>query len=142
MPRWFPFVVAGLGLVFIAISGLAWWKTSRTIEDWKMVPGKVVRLEALQSAGRDGSSMRNTTSYTPVFSFLDEAGKEHNVTCTRGEKVGAYQRGDNVMVLYNPADPESAYLYSFARYWLLPVIFGTVGSIFLIAAIVTRPRAR
>lgn len=71
-------------------------------------------------------------SYHAVVLFRDSGGREWRVRDRMG-KGGSpfYQRGEKVMVHYNPADPEHLAIGGFWHNMLLPLVFAGMGGFFL-----------
>ena len=142
IPRWFKIGFVGMGLIFFGIGAFWAWETLGFVRIAKSTVGKVDRFETRASSRGGTGAARRTTTYAPVFTFRDERGKNYTVTSNTGLNRAAYDRGQEVTVLYDPADPERAQIHSFTQMWLLPTIFGAVGAGFLIVGLVMRPKRR
>ena len=79
--------------------------------------GTVVALDASTDSEGD-------TTYRPVVTFRDARGTAHRFTGSVGSYPAAYDRGEAVDVLYDPAAPGRATLDSFTERFLLPLILG------------------
>jgi len=86
-------------------------------------PGTVIDLQP-------GQGSKGGTLYKPVFRFTDRDDKEHTVTGGVASSPPSYRRGEAVTVLYRPENPEGAQIDSFMESWFLPLIFGSLGSVF------------
>jgi hypothetical protein len=86
-------------------------------------PGTVVDLEPT-------SGSRGGTTYKPVFEFTDRDDHLHRVTGSVASSPPSFKRGEAVRVLYQPENPDQAHLDSFMDTWFLPLIFGTLGTVF------------
>ena len=64
--------------------------------------------------------------------FQDAQGRNHTVTSSTGSSRPAYEVGQQVRVLYDPADPQQARLHGFAELWLFPVTFSSIGILCLV----------
>lgn len=142
IPRWFKIGFVSMGLIFCAIGSYWAWETLGFLRTAKSAVGRVDRFETRVSSREGTGTTRRTTTYAPVFTFRDEQGKDYTVTSNTGQNHAAYDRGQEVTVLYDPADPERARIHSFTQMWLLPVIFGSAGVAFLIVGLVMRPKRR
>lgn len=143
IPRWFKIGFVSMGLIFCTIGSYWAWENLSFMRTAKSTLGKVDRFETRASSRvGTGNSGRRTTTYAPVFTFRDEQGKDYTVTSSTGQNRAAYERGEEVTVLYDPADPERARIHSFTQMWLLPVIFGSAGVAFLVVGLVMRPKRR
>lgn len=67
--------------------------------------------------------------YRPVFSFVDNAGKEHKIHSTWGSYPPRYEIGDSISVLYDPRNPGNAKIDSFLNLWLHSIVGWTGGII-------------
>jgi len=65
----------------------------------------------------------------PVFEFEDRREHIYRVTGRVPARPSRYHHGDKVKVLYQPENPKGAQLDSFLESWLLPLIFGSFGTI-------------
>ncbi len=90
-------------------------------------PGIVVELAPTQGS-------KGGTTYKPVFKFTDRDDKAHTVTGSIASSPPSYHRGEAVTVLYHPGNPEGAQIDSFTEAWLLPLIFGSIGTAFTATA--------
>lgn len=115
------FSLSGLGMLTAAFF------TTRSQIDFRKgtisVPGKVVELTP--SRGSEGGTL-----YTPVFEFVDQADRTHRVKGAVASSPPPYETGEAVTVLYRPEDPEKAQLDSFTESWFVPLIFGSMGTVF------------
>lgn len=142
IPRWFKIGFVSMGLIFCAIASYWAWETLDFMRTAKMTEGRVDRFETRSSTRGEGRDARRMTTYAPVFTFRDARGRDYTVTSSTGQNRAAYERGEEVTVLYDPADPERARIHSFTQMWLLPTIFGSAGVAFLIVGLVMRPKRR
>ncbi len=90
-------------------------------------PGIVVDLAPTQSS-------KGGTSYKPVFRFTDRNDKVHTVTGSLSSSPPSYRPGEAVSVLYRTDDPDGAQIDSFMESWFLPLIFGSIGTVFTAVA--------
>ncbi|OPX65312.1 MULTISPECIES: DUF3592 domain-containing protein [unclassified Methanoregula] len=75
----------------------------------------------------------------PVVAFTDSGGRNHTVKIPEGSSPPAWSAGDEVTVLYDPANPEDARTDTFTGallLWLVPFVTGFVGTGFLLAVFV------
>jgi hypothetical protein len=66
----------------------------------------------------------------PVFEFADQREHVHRVTGSVS-RSHSYQRGQKVKVLYRLANPKDAQLDSFSERWLIPLVLGGMGIVFV-----------
>jgi hypothetical protein len=91
--------------------------------------GTVIELK------EDSSGANSHTVYYPIIRFADKAGQEHTLYSTSGSFPPAYEVGERVSVLYDPANPKEAKVNSFTGLWLLPLILGILGGLELLAGL-------
>lgn len=115
------FGLLGLGMLVGAFFAVSSTLSFRSIA--KTADGVVVDLA--QSRGDKGETM-----YKPVVRWKDPGGRERTFTGSVASSPPSYSRGEKVSLRYDPANPESARLDSFTENWLLPLIFGLLGSVF------------
>lgn len=77
--------------------------------------GHVVRLE--ESSNGDGGCC----VYSPVIEF-EASGQAWTFESNNASSPPAYEVGEAVPVLYDPADPNTAQIDHWAERWLMPVI--------------------
>ncbi|MFA6520855.1 MAG: DUF3592 domain-containing protein [Candidatus Gracilibacteria bacterium] len=77
-------------------------------------------------------------SFRPVVKYKTLTGKEQSFTNLVGSRPNPYKVGDHVPVFYDQANPSKAVIGTFFSLWLLPFIFGLIGTIFTIVGIVLR----
>ena len=73
--------------------------------------------------------------YYPIVKFADRAGQEHTLYSSVGSYPPSYAVGDHAPILYDPADPKHAEINSFFSLWLLPLVFGILGSLDLLTGL-------
>jgi hypothetical protein len=71
--------------------------------------------------------------YAPVFEFVTPEGKVHRVEGDASSPP-SYKVGDEVSVLFDPADPGGARVETFAGQWLGVLLAGLGGAITLAVA--------
>lgn len=85
--------------------------------------GRVVSFESSYNSD-------SGTTYRPVVEYEDASGRVHRFTGGVGSSPKAYDRGETVDVIYDPASPEDALLDSFTERLALPLAFGGFGLLF------------
>jgi hypothetical protein len=121
------FVLAGLGLLagcFFAVT-----RTRRFLATAREARAEVISLQ--QRHGKNHSR-----SYHPVLRYRTHAGATKEVVSSVGSNPPRYKEGDSVVVLYDPAKPEDMRIHSFANVWIMPLILGGVGGIFVVVGAV------
>ena len=98
------FLIA-FGLCFASAGGLVYYFTIYTSRDWVAVPGTVTTFESSTTTESDG---RTVTRYCPWVAYTTTSGDEHEVRINECSSPRAYDAGEAVTVLYNPAAPDQA----------------------------------
>ena len=90
--------------------------TSWTLEqNGETVTGEVVRLE------ESNSSEGGCCVYSPVIEFQAN-GQTYSFEGDNASYPPAYEVGEEVSVLYDPADPDTAQINKWSERWLMPII--------------------
>jgi len=119
-----------LNLMWVVMLGVAYYygHTSWSLsQNGSRVGGVVVALE--ESAGTDGSGV----TYSPVIRY-EVDGRAHTFTSSNSSDPPAYDIGERVVLLYDPADPERARINSWWELWLMPVVLG--GAAIIVAVLI------
>jgi hypothetical protein len=72
-------------------------------------------------------------SFAPTFQFTDKTGATNIVDSSLFQSPNPYHVGDEVPVIYPPADPLSARSDHFTEHWLAPIVFTTFSAALLIS---------
>ena len=96
-----------------------------------------VEAQGTVSELKEGSSggANSHTVYYPIIRFADKAGLEHTLYSSSGSYPPAYEVGERVSVLYDPANPKEAKVNSFTSLWLWPLILGIMGGLDLLTGL-------
>ena len=119
---WVGGIFGALGLVFVAIAGWAYLNDRSFAETAVHAQGWVVEMN--DTGGSDGYS------YTPVIEFRDADGTLHRFASGVSSNPPRYSIGESVEVLYQPGAPDEAVIDEFLDRFLLPAIFGGLGTLF------------
>lgn len=82
--------------------------------------GQVIAVEGYRN--RQGKVF-----HRPIVSFVDHTGKTRQFVSSTGSNPPAYDRGDTVAVIYDPAKPQDAMIDSFAERHLGRLVFLVMG---------------
>ena len=115
------FFLVGLGM--LGGAGYLVVDTRRDIAAGVSADGRVIDLIAERDS--DGDDM-----YYPRVRFVTAAGEPVEFTGSVGSSPAAFDIGEAVAVLYDPADPGDARIDSFFQLWFGPLILGFLGFIF------------
>jgi hypothetical protein len=127
--QWFEWLFYPIGLVCVVYSVIAYINTRKFLSDCIRANGEVIDL--VRSV--DGSSGGDRfISYAPVFKFTDENGQSHKVTSEESSSPASFSIGQSVVVLYEPGKPMQARINTFMEIWGGPIIFGLVGTAFIL----------
>jgi hypothetical protein len=120
------FAFMPLGLLLLL--GAAWTVSStRTwIAHAIEVPGSVIEMVRMRDSDNTGYL------FAPVVRFKTAEGNTVEFESGLRSNPPAYRTGQAVSVLYDPDEPRSAAIRGFFSLWLMPLILGFIGSIFLI----------
>ena len=102
-------------------AGFCLWGVYAGYVSWKLenegetTTGTVVRLE------ESDSSEGGCCVYSPVIEF-DASGQTYSFEGDNASYPPAYDVGEEVNVLYDPANPDTAQINKWTERWLLPII--------------------
>jgi hypothetical protein len=114
------YLLIGFGLFGGGI--YSYLSTGDFIAEAATASGVVIGLEREQDA--DGGA-----TYYPRVQFQAN-GRSYQFKGQVGSGYGTFRVGEQVDVLYDPADPQSARINSFVQLWFFPLFLGVVGSVF------------
>lgn len=117
--------------ILTALAGAIWaWTTEGFSEGAVSVPGTVVALHEEYGGGSPPGY-----SWFPVVGYRVD-GRPHQFTSGIGAAPPAFEVGEAVTVLVDPADPTKARIAAFQTLWLGPLILVIVGVIGVIVGLV------
>lgn len=120
---WFGMIFAAFGLVFAAIGELLWHFDNKLAGSGERASGVVTGFESSYTSD-------SGTTYKPRVRYTDAQGTERNFTSSMGSNPRAFDRGEEVEVIYDPASPDRAIIDSFSQRHLFPLVFGGTGLLF------------
>jgi len=100
-------LLIAFGCLFITIGGGVYYFTIYALRDWVKVPGVVTTFETSTSTDSDGFT---STTYCPWVEYTTTSGETYEVYINECSNPRAYDVGDSVTVLYDPAAPDKAQL--------------------------------
>jgi hypothetical protein len=120
----FAFIPLGLLLLLGAAWAVSSTKTwlAHAIE----VEGKVIEMVRMRDSDNTGYL------FAPVVRFKTVEGNTVEFESGLRSNPPAYRTGQTVSVFYDPDEPRSAAIKGFFSLWLMPMILGFIGSVFLI----------
>ena len=120
---WIGAIFGSVGLVFAAVA--CWlYLADRSVAAGGVHPQGTL-VEMVGSRDSDGSY-----SSRPVVEFVAADGTRHRFASSVSTSPPAYSVGQRVDVIYPPGAPEDAILDGFVDRFLLPLIFGGIGTLF------------
>jgi hypothetical protein len=127
--RWISWVILGIGGLIVAGGGALGYGSLKLVLYGESAPGVVTEIV------RDGDM------YEPVFRFRLPDGAAHQV---KGLGAGApeFAVGDEVTVLYAPANPDDFAIDDFAQLWQSAIIVAGFGGFWLMFGAVAWALAR
>lgn len=121
------------GLINLFFMAFCLWGVYAGYISWKLqtngekVEGTVVRLN------EQSDSEGDCCTYVPVVEF-EAGGRTYSFEGGTASDPPAYETGERVPVLYDPADPETAQIDKWSERWLFPML---IIPAMIIAALVT-----
>lgn len=130
-----PFVVGlvfgGVGIVLAVVAVIVVGVTLGALRDGARTEGTVVDVVARTSTTEDSDGRsRESTAYHPTVRFRAD-GRTYTFTSSTGSDPPAYEVGDRVPVVYDPADPGDARVNTFWSLYLAPIVLGGLAVVFL-----------
>lgn len=127
MPRLFPLIFGGIGLLMVAITLVLLWFAANAHAGLASTRGAVVDLEFSYSSSISRRGTR--ASARPVVRYtVDDIA--YTLVGTVGSTPPAYDIDEAVTVYYDPANPADGRIDSFLERWFAPIITGFIGTIF------------
>ena len=123
---WVGGIFAAVGLVLVAGAGWFYLADRSFAEAGVHTQGVVIEMIGSRDSDSD-------YTYKPVVEFLDADGRRHMFTSSVSSSPPQYSTGERVEVIYAPDSPDEAVIDSFLDRFLLPLVFGGLGT--LLAAI-------
>jgi len=120
---WIGGIFASLGLVFVAGAAWAFLADRNFAAAGAHAPGTVIDMTSSRDSDGD-------YTYKPVVEFRDAEGRRHVFTSSVSSSPPQHAIGESVEVIYAPASPDKAVIDSFVDRFLLPLIFGGLGTLF------------
>ncbi|WP_424887129.1 DUF3592 domain-containing protein [Streptomyces sp. XH2] len=144
--RWLTFGMITIGSLSL-VTGLIFAGVSVSfLTDAERAPGTVVALDWQGDHGGGTRKARgdDTPAAYPVVEFTSADGTPRKFRDSAGSNPPSYAVGEKVEVLYRPGSPEDARIKGFLSLWLMPLIFGGIGLLFMgigtVIALVSRRR--
>jgi hypothetical protein len=156
--RWWQVVPSqmGIALIFLLVGGVFFvgvgvkglvdnWRFLTTASGANGVVVDVARVvERVQRGSGDRTYYKNVTFFHPVVQFVTAREQVVRFQASEGhEERSAYQVGDSVRILYDPANPRDALLDTWFSRWGDPLIPVAVGLVMIVlVAVIYRVKRR
>jgi len=125
VPSWLLtgiFLLIGLGLLGGAVLSF--------VTTWRFIDGAVAADGVVIAFEERWDSDDGAYTYYPRVTFETEDRRKFEFTSDTGSRPAAFDVGEPVRVLFDPAQPDAARIDSFLQLWLLPLILGGIGTVF------------
>lgn len=125
VPSWLfsaIFLLVGLGMLGGAVYSF--------VTTWRFIGGAIAADGVVIALEERWSSADGDYTYFPQVAFETEDRRRFEFTGDTGSRPAAFDIGEPVRVLFDPARPETARIDSFFQLWLLPLILGGLGTVF------------
>jgi hypothetical protein len=139
--RIFPMMIAGIfgmvALILLAVSVASTIQTAHRLTIEQAATGQVVKMVERRVLDESQPDHYQVYAY-PVVEFSLGNGQQEQVELEEGAWPPAYNAGDSVIVLYDPAQPQQARIQSATSglfLWLWPMLTGFIGLVFLIVSV-------
>ncbi len=125
LPSWLftaIFLLVGLAMLSGAVYSF--------VTTWRFIGGAIAADGVVIALEESWSSSDGDYTYHPRVAFETEDRRRFEFTGDTGSRPAAFDVGEPVRVLFDPAMPETARIDSFFQLWLLPLILGGLGTVF------------
>ena len=120
---WVGGIFAAVGLAFVAGAGWFFLADRSFAAAGVHTQGTVIEMIGSRDSDSD-------YTYKPVVEFRDADGLRHVFTSSFSSSPPQYSTGETVEVIYAPDTPDEAVIDSFVDRFLLPLVFGGLGTLF------------
>jgi hypothetical protein len=124
-------IVAGIflfvGSMFVLLAGILALRVRGLLRRGVRTEGVIVDLIPRTSRYPNDDDV----TYAPQVRFTDRNGQAHLVTSSTSSNPPGFNKGDVVLLLYDPLRPEAFLIDTFGQKWILPLILGGMGLLFL-----------
>ncbi|MFM9842727.1 MAG: DUF3592 domain-containing protein [Dongiaceae bacterium] len=125
VPSWLftsIFLLVGIGLLAAAVYCF--------VATWQFIGGAVTADGVVVALEERWDSDHSDYTYYPRVAFETEDRRKFEFTSDTGSRPAAFDIGEPVRVLFDPARPGAARIDSFLQLWLLPLVLGGIGTAF------------
>ena len=122
-------IFIAIGAVFIGLGIFFFIRTRRFLRTAVETTGTIVELR--ESSGSEGG-----TVYSAVVDFQTADGRSIRWEESMASNPPAGQPGEQLVMKYDPANPNKARIAKATRMWFMPVLFGGLGLLFFVIGVV------
>jgi hypothetical protein len=140
MERWVLGGFTAIAVIALLVAAIATFSNIQKISKEESAPGRVVDV-VIQKVVVNEENDIVRDFYFPVIEFVPIDGRKRTVQVSEGSDSAFYERGDEVIVAYNPEHPLDARIKSASSsglMWVLPGITGILGIAFAGAVLVVK----
>ncbi|MBU0540281.1 DUF3592 domain-containing protein [Patescibacteria group bacterium] len=120
-------IFAVAGCILLAGSYFFFARAQRFITTGISSQAEVIELVSERSS-------KGSYTYAPKFRFLTKEGDQIEVVSGESSNPPEFSVGESVEVLYDPINPHSVLARTFSSLWLVSLILGLMGAVFLLPA--------
>ena len=120
-------LMIALGLLPASLGGLIFLRRFRFLRTTYTTSGMVEKVTLMHLF--DGHA------YQPKITFTTQTGEKVVLTSVGMSNPPRFRVGQEVPVVYDPSNPHKARIRSFASLWFASLLFGGLGSLFFLIAL-------
>lgn len=117
------FFLIGIGLLGITFAFVR--SAQNFIQKATETQGRVTALTPVTD------KQNGSVTYAPVFTYTASDGQTYTITSSMSSNPPDFAVGQNVPILYDPQNPAGARLKSAGQLYLIPLIVGPIGLVFI-----------
>jgi hypothetical protein len=129
VPWYIPIALLTLGVLSALLGAWLAWSSWTFLFTSKRVEGTVTDLVEVKSNTDSPGTLRER-SFAPAFEYQAE-GRAYRIQSKVSSSAPSYSVGDKVPVRYPPDRPGEGRIDSISDNWVLPLVFGGGGLVFL-----------
>lgn len=118
------------GIILLVGLGMLGGAVYSFVTTWRFIGGAIAADGVVIALEERWSSADGDSTYFPRVAFETQDRRRFEFTGDTGSQPAAFDVGEPVRVLFDPARPEMARIDSFFQLWLLPLILGGLGTVF------------
>ncbi len=119
-----PLLMLLIGIVFLSFGYHHGQNSYQLLRASSVAEGTIISIDPFMSSKAGKSS---SLQYFPKVAFTTSAGKQIEFQSTVTRRADHYKKSDQVRVLYQQDDPQTAVIGSFNDLWALALIFTISG---------------